>query len=84
MRRGLVIFLCALGFSSVAMGIHLPSHSAMIYYEAGQKLRQVLRHTSPFDHIGVHEIAPGKYQAVVIGRLWSSSRPRSTFPSARK
>jgi cytochrome c oxidase subunit II len=66
----LVIFLCALGFSSVAMGIHLPSHSAMIHYEAGQKLRQVLRHTSPFDHIGVHEIAPGRYQAVVIGRVW--------------
>ena len=35
----LVIFLCALGYSSVVMGVHLPSHGAMIHYEAGQKLR---------------------------------------------
>ena len=66
----LVIFLCALGYSSVAMGVHLPSHGAMIHYEAGQKLRMVLRHTPPFDHLGVHEVAPGKYQAVVIARVW--------------
>ena len=67
----LVIFLCALGYGSVAMGVHLPSHGAMIHYEAGQKLRMVLRHTPPFDHLGVHEVSPGKYQAVVIAQTWS-------------
>jgi len=67
----LVLFLCALGYSSVAMGVHLPSHSAMIHYEPGEKLRMVLRKTPPFDHPGVREIAPGKYQAVVIAKTWA-------------
>ena len=66
----LVIFLCALAYSSLAMGVHLPSHNAMIHYEAGQKLRLVLRKTPPFNHIGVQQIAPGKYQAVVIAQTW--------------
>jgi cytochrome c oxidase subunit 2 len=43
----------------------------MIHYVAGEKLRKVLRKTPPFDHIGVQEIAPGKYQAVVIGQTWA-------------
>ncbi|HKN15068.1 MAG TPA: cytochrome c oxidase subunit II [Candidatus Binatus sp.] len=67
----LVIFLCALGYGSVGMGVHLPSHSGMIYCDVGQKLRKVLRATPPFDHIGVQQIAPGKYQAVVIAQTWS-------------
>ena len=67
----LVIFLCALGFSSVAMGVHLPSHSGLIYCGVGEKLRMVLRKTPPFDHPGVREIAPGKYQAVVIAKTWA-------------
>jgi cytochrome c oxidase subunit II len=67
----LVVFLAALGYGSLAMGIHLPSHNAMIHYAAGQKLRKVLRHTPPFDHLGVREIAPGKFQAVVIGQTWA-------------
>ncbi len=67
----LVVFLCALGYSALAMGVHLPSHGAMIHYEAGEKLRKVLHHTPPFDHIGVQEIAPGKYQVVVIGQTWA-------------
>jgi cytochrome c oxidase subunit 2 len=67
----LVVFLCALGYSSLAMGIHLPSHGAMIHYEAGEKLRKVLRRTPPFDHIGIQEIGAGKYQAVIIGQTWA-------------
>ena len=67
----LVVFLCALGYSSLAMGIHLPSHNAMIHYAAGQKLRKVLLRTPPFDHPGVQEVAPGKFQAVMIGQTWA-------------
>jgi cytochrome c oxidase subunit 2 len=67
----LVVFLCALGYGSVAMDIHLPSHGGMIYCGAGEKLRKVLRKTPPFDHAGVQEIAPGKYQAVVIAHTWA-------------
>ena len=67
----LVVFLCALGYGSVAMDIHLPSHGGTIYCGAGEKLRKVLRKTPPFDHAGVQEIAPGKYQAVVIAHTWA-------------
>jgi len=67
----LVIFLCALGYSTVAMGVHLPSRSGMIYCGAGEKLRGVLRKTPPFDHPGVQEIAPGKYEAVVVAKTWA-------------
>jgi cytochrome c oxidase subunit 2 len=67
----LVVFLAALGYSSAAMGIHLPTLNEKIYCEAGQKLRKAIRRTPPFNHIGVTEIAPGKYQAVIIGQTWS-------------
>ena len=67
----LVIFLCALAYSSLAMGVHLPSRGGMIYCRAGEKLRKVLLKTPPFDHKGVREIAPGKYQAVVIAKTWA-------------
>ena len=67
----LVIFLSALGYGSLAMGIHLPSHNALIHYEAGQKLRKVLRHTPPFDRSGVTEIAPGRFQVVIVGQTWA-------------
>jgi cytochrome c oxidase subunit II len=77
----LVIFLCALGYSAVAMGVNLPSHSGMIHYEAGQKLRKVLRKTPPFDHIGVQEVAPGKYQAVVIAQTWSFTPDEIDVPA---
>jgi len=76
----LVIFLCALGYSSVAMGVHLPSRSGMIYCGAGQKLRMVLRKTPPFDHTGVQEIAPGKYQAVVIAKTWAFTPDEIDLP----
>jgi cytochrome c oxidase subunit II len=76
----LVIFLGALAYSSLAMGIHLPSHFGMIRCSVNQKLRKVLRKTPPFDHPGVHEIAPGKFQVVVIGLTWSFLPDQIEFP----
>jgi len=76
----LVIFLCALDYSSVAMGVHLPSRGAMIRCEAGQKLRKVLHKTPPFNHTGLQEIAPGKYQAVVIAQIWSFTPDEIDLP----
>jgi cytochrome c oxidase subunit 2 len=67
----LVIFLCALGYSTEGMGIHLPSHAEMIHYTADQGLGRVLRKTPPFDKPGVREVGPGKYQAVVIAQIWT-------------
>src|ERR1039457_6521418 len=46
----LVNFLCALGYGSVAMGVHLPSRGGLIYCGVGEKLRKVLSKTPPFDH----------------------------------
>jgi len=66
----LVLFLCALGYSNLVLGAHLPSHDERVYCSAGQKLRKVLLKTPPFDHIGVREIAPGKYEAVLIAQIW--------------
>ncbi len=66
----LVLFLGALGYSTLALGVHLPSHNERVYCRVDQKLRKVLLKTPPFDHIGVREIAPGKYEAVVIAQIW--------------
>lgn len=67
----LVLFLCALAYSTVGMGIHLPTHAGMIHYTAGQKLLKVLRRTPPFDNPGVHQVGPGQYEAVLIGQTWA-------------
>ncbi len=67
----LVAFLAALAYSVMAMGVSMPGHGEMITLSAGQKLRKVLRTTAPFDNPGVHEIAPGRYEVVVIGQTWS-------------
>jgi cytochrome c oxidase subunit II len=67
----LAIFLCALAYSAVGMGIHLPSRAETIYCRADQKLRKVLAKTPPFDHPGVRETGPGKYEAVLIGQTWA-------------
>jgi cytochrome c oxidase subunit II len=77
----LMVFLAALGFSAVAMGVHLPSHSAMIHYTAGQKIRKILRTTAPFDQPGVHEVAPGKYQAVIVAQTWSFTPEEIDLPA---
>jgi cytochrome c oxidase subunit 2 len=66
----LVLFLGALAYSSIAMGVHLPSHNERVYCNVNQKLRKVILKTPPFDHIGVREIAPGKYEAVLIAQVW--------------
>ncbi len=77
----LVIFLCALGYGSVAMGVYLPSHGGTVYCNAGQKLRKVLLKTPPFDHKGVQEIAPGKYRAVVIAKTWAFTPDEIDLPA---
>jgi cytochrome c oxidase subunit II len=77
----LVVFLCALAYSAKEMGIHLPSHAEMIHYRPGQKLRRVLLKTPPFDHPGVREVAPGKYEAVLVAQTWSFTPDQITIPA---
>lgn len=59
----LVLFLGALLYASVAMGIHLPGPAGAINPPA-------VMTTPPFDKPGVHQTGPNEYQAVVIGYAW--------------
>ena len=77
----LVVFLCALGYSTAGMSIHLPSEAGEIYCTATQKLRKVLRKTPPFDNPGVREVAPGKYEAVIIGQTWAFTPDEIDLPA---
>ena len=56
--------LAALVYGSVALDIHLPGH-------AGSLDPQKVHETPPFDQPGVREVAPGKYEVVVTGQIWS-------------
>lgn len=60
----LAAFLGALFYSASAMGIKVPS-------VAGEVEPSRVRSTPPFDRPGVREVAPGRYEAVLIGQAWS-------------
>lgn len=60
----LVVFLIALGYSSVALGIHLPGRVAQV---DPQSVRQL----PPFDSTGLHQVAPDRYEVVMIGQAWA-------------
>jgi cytochrome c oxidase subunit II len=60
----LVLFLGALAFATLGAGIHLPDR-------AGAIDPTMVRTTPPFDNPGVREIAPGRYEVVMIGQVWS-------------
>jgi cytochrome c oxidase subunit 2 len=36
--------------------------------------------TPPFDQPGLHELSPGRYEAVIIGRVWSFDPPELRVP----
>jgi cytochrome c oxidase subunit 2 len=59
----LVACLAALLYAATARGIHLVGHAEII-----DPARVSV--TPPFDRPGVREVAPGRYEAVVIGRTW--------------
>ena len=59
----LVAFLAALGYAAFEMGLHLPSR-------AGEIAPDAVGRTPPFDDPGVHELGPGRYEAVVVARAW--------------
>ncbi len=61
----IVLILClgALAWTTFVMGIHLPGAAGRIHPQA-------VRTTPPFDQPGVREVAPGRYEAVVIGAAW--------------
>jgi len=59
----LVLFIGALAFATLGMGIHLPGR-------AGEIDPTAVRSTPPFDHPGVRQVGPGRYEAVVLAQAW--------------
>ncbi len=60
----LVVFLIALAFTSISMGIHLPGRAGRIDPSA-------VRAIPPFDQPGVRELGPGRYEVVMVGQAWA-------------
>lgn len=60
----LVVFLFALFYSSISMGIHLPDNVARV--DPAE-----VRNEPPFNNPGVRQTAPGQYEAVILSQAWS-------------
>jgi cytochrome c oxidase subunit 2 len=56
--------LSALLVTAFGAGVHLPGNEGRV---AVGKLAT----TAPFDHPGVVQVAPGRYEARVVGQVWS-------------
>jgi cytochrome c oxidase subunit II len=74
-----LLIACALAlvYSTVVMGIHLPGNH-------GRVDPARLTQTPPFDQPGVREVAPGEYEAVIIGRAWSFEPNEIRVPAGSK
>lgn len=59
----LVVFLCTLTYTSVAMGIHLPGHVQQVD-------PALIRTQPPFDNPGVRQTGERTYEAVILGQAW--------------
>jgi cytochrome c oxidase subunit 2 len=66
--------LVALTYGSLGLGIHLPTR-------AGEIDPQQVATTPPFDRPGVRELGPGRYEAVIIGRIWSFTPAEIEVPA---
>jgi cytochrome c oxidase subunit 2 len=55
--------LVAISLSAFAIGIQLPG-------VAGRVDPQALDSTPPFDRPGLRELAPGRYEAVIVAQIW--------------
>jgi len=70
----LVFFLVALGFASVGHGVHLVGQGGDIHPAE-------VRTTAPFDSPGLREVAPGHYEAVIIGVAWAFQPSEIRIPA---
>jgi cytochrome c oxidase subunit 2 len=59
----LVVFLGVLGYTSLAMGVHLPGHE-------GHLDPANARTTPPFDQLGVRQTGENEYEAVFLASAW--------------
>jgi cytochrome c oxidase subunit 2 len=59
----LVVFLAALAYTSIAMGVHLPGR-------AGEVDPATVREIPPFDEPGVRDLGGGRYEVVMLAQAW--------------
>src|SRR5690606_30886680 len=62
----IVLVACgaALVYATVGHGAHLPT-------AVGRIVPQEVLRTPPFDSLGVREVGPGRYRAVIIAQAWA-------------
>lgn len=70
----LVVFLITLALTSYTMGISLPDDVDRIDPTE-------VRSMPPFDSPGVRETAPGRYEVVMIGQVWSFTPSEVRVPA---
>lgn len=70
----LIVFLVALAYTSVAMGVSLPGR-------AGEIDPTTARSIAPFDAPGVRELGPGRYEVVMLGTAWAFQPSEVRIPA---
>lgn len=70
----MAVFLVAIGYSVVVHGIHLPTATAQVD-------PTTLDETAPFDAPGVTDLGNGRYEAVLISKMWQFQPGELRFPT---
>lgn len=60
----LALFFATLLYTFFAMNIRMPTMAGIV------DPRTVYR-TAPFDHPGLRQLGPGRYEAVIVGQAWA-------------
>lgn len=73
---GVLLLAClvALFYASYAIGVHLPGHTGRV-----DPLQ--VHTTPPFDRPGARQIAPKKYEVVLVGQMWSFNPAEIRVPA---
>lgn len=66
----LALLLCALAYVTLFMHIHLPGRAGRIIPQPGQNLAAAVLATPPFNRPGIHQIAPLRYEVVMLAQQW--------------
>lgn len=69
----IIVMLVALGLAGFGLGVQLPG-------EAGSLDPKKLLEQPPFDQPGVYELAPGKYQVIMVARVWQFNPAKVEVP----
>jgi cytochrome c oxidase subunit 2 len=55
-------------------------HNMMLVGSGGYVDPRTAAQTAPFDQPGVYEIAPGKYEVIMVAKIWSFAPSEITIP----